>query len=188
MIKAVIFDCFGVLTIDTWREFVASLPSDERGQASELNRAFGAGFVTKKDFQEEIQLLTGRQPTDIDNTKHDHQVTKNTALLKYIASIKNDYKIGLLSNVASDWIKENFLSDDEQKLFDDFIFSHQVKMTKPEPQIFSLAAERLGVLPEECVLVDDIERYCRAAEAQGMKAVCYKDFGQTKNELQQLLT
>ena len=188
MVKAIIFDCFGVLTADTWKEFVATLPEAQRRPASDLNRAYGAARISKQEFLGSIKKLTNRQPIDIDiPNNNDLGTTKNSQLLSYIATLKRNYKIGLLSNVASGWIKERFLTSEEQALFDDFIFSHEVHMTKPDPGIFSLAAERLGVPLQTCVLVDDAEHYCAIATKLGMKSVCYRNFQQTKADLEKLL-
>lgn len=186
MVKAVIFDCFGVLTTDSWREFVAALPAAQRQRASDLNRAYGAAFIDKTEFLKSIKDLTGKKPTDIDKLL-DEEAYKNTELLEYIAALKPNYKISLLSNVASSWVRDKFLTPEERALFDDFLFSYEVRMAKPDPRIFRLAAERLGVLPAECVLVDDVESYCAVARELGMSIVLYKNFPQTKAELNKLL-
>ncbi|MEK7599494.1 MAG: HAD family phosphatase [Patescibacteria group bacterium] len=187
MIKAIIFDCFGVLTTDRWREFVATLPEEQRQAASDLNRTYGAAHIDKAEFLQEIYELTGKKPQDIDQLL-DNDAYKNVELLKLIAELKSDYKIGLLSNVASNWIRDHFLSQEEQALFDDLVFSFEVRMTKPDPKIFELAAERLGVKPEECILIDDVEYYCDAARESGLKAICYQDLQQTKAQLDKLLS
>ena len=44
-------------------------------------------------------------------------------------------------------------------------------MVKPEPGIYRLAAERLGVKPQECVFVDDMPTYVAAAKLAGMTTV-----------------
>jgi len=186
MAKALIFDCFGVLTTDSWREFVAKLPAAQRQKASDLNRAYGAAFISKAEFLNSIKDLTGKKPTDIDKLL-DNEAYKNTDLLQHIARLKPAYKISLLSNVGSSWISDKFLTADERALFDDFLFSYKVRMAKPDPRIFMLAAERLGVLPAECVLVDDVESYCAVARELGMGAVLYKNFPQAKSELDELL-
>jgi len=59
-------------------------------------------------------------------------------------------------------------------LFDDIVCSAEVGMAKPEAEIFRLAASRLGVAPEECVLVDDWDQNVAAAQAVGMTAICYQ--------------
>ncbi len=186
MVQAILFDCFGVLTADRWKEFVATLPEPQRQPARDLNRAYGGAHIPKAEFLESIQRLTGKQLIDIDQLSS-QQTNKNTDLLQLIASLKPTYKIGLLSNVGSNWIRDRFLSADEQALFDDFVFSYEVRLTKPDPQMFTLAAEHLGVPPEACVLVDDVEYYGEIASQVGMQFVPYRDFQQTKADLQKIL-
>lgn len=186
MVQAIIFDCFGVLTADKWREFAASLPAEQRELARELNRAYGGAFITKAEFLAAIEDLTGKLPEDIE-TALDQGTFKNTALLELIAELKQSYKIGLLSNVASNWIRDQFLTAAEQALFDDFVFSYEQQMTKPDARMFELAAGRLGVPVPACVLVDDVERYCAAAADLGMGTVLYRNFPQAKADLEQLL-
>ncbi len=108
-------------------------------------------------------------------------------MLDYISELKKDYKIGLLSNVANSWITDSLLTKEEQALFDSMIFSYQVGMTKPDPRIFILACQRLGVSTHEAVMVDDIERYCSAAKAEGLQAIPYHNLHQLKEQLEKLL-
>jgi len=188
MIKAIVFDCFGVLTTDTWRAFVDSLPKEINIQkARNLNRDYDAGFITRQEFLDGVQSLTGRHPRQVEELL-DNEISKNYELLDYIRELKHSYKIGLLSNVATNWIRDKFLTLEEQKLFDEMIFSFEVKMTKPDSQIYRLTNQRLGVRPEESILVDDIERYCEAARTQDMKAIVYKNISQLKNDLSKALS
>src|SRR5947209_16125494 len=98
MTRAIIFDCFGVLTTDLWKEFVRSLPEDEREPARELNRAYDRGMLARTDFLREIKQVTGRQPHEVEKLLDD-EIYKNTELLDYVRELKKDYKVGLLSNV-----------------------------------------------------------------------------------------
>lgn len=187
MIKAVIFDCFGVLTIDPWLAFCDTLPNTvEIAKARELNKAFDRGLINKQEFQEGVKQITGQTPPDIDSV-HGNQIVKNTQLLDYIRTLKPQFQIGLLSNISSDWITEELLSEEEQKLFNVMIFSHQVGMAKPDPRIFILACERLRVAPQEAVMVDDIAAYVEAAMAEGMQGLVYSDFKTLQSEMNELL-
>jgi len=57
--------------------------------------------------------------------------------------------------------------------FDDVVLSCAVGMRKPDPRIYRLACERLGVEPEECIFVGDgANDELAGAERVGMKAVC----------------
>ncbi len=108
--------------------------------------------------------------------------------MNYIKELKNDYKIGILSNVGTSWIEDTLLSVEDQSLFDTMIFSYRVNMTKPDPQIYQLAASRLEVRPSECVFVDDIVAYCEVADKIGMKSIVYDSFFDFKRKLVKILS
>lgn len=60
-----------------------------------------------------------------------------------------------------------------QKYFTTIACGDDVEHSKPAPDIFLLAAEKLGVDPAECVVVEDAENGVRAAKAAGMKCIAY---------------
>lgn len=187
MIKAIIFDCFGVLTTDTWRAFVDSLsPEADVNRARKLNRQLDAGLISREEFVAQVHEATGKYPTAVEKMLQS-EIAKNTALLDYIRELKNDYAIGMVSNIASNWIRDSFLTAEEQELFDEMIFSFEVGMTKPDPRIFMLACERLRVGTHEAVMIDDIESYVEAAKGEGMHGVVYHDLAQLKRDLEPLL-
>jgi HAD superfamily hydrolase (TIGR01509 family) len=187
VIKAIIFDCFGVLTTDTWRAFLASLPPGmDLTRARELNHQLDAGLISQPEFLDQIREITGKHPV-LTEEMDESEVLKNRVLLEYIRELKPEHTIGMLSNIATNWIREAFLTADEQELFDEMIFSFEVGMTKPDGRIFMLACERLRVGPHEAVMIDDVKSYCEAARAEGLMAIHYKDFAQMKEELETLL-
>jgi putative hydrolase of the HAD superfamily len=187
MIRAIIFDCFGVLTTDTWRAFIDSLPPEADAEAArELNRAYDAGIISHEEFLSGVEEATGRRPQEVEKML-DNEVVKNTPLLDYIRELKKHYAIGMVSNIATNWVRDKFLNPEEQGLFDEMIFSYEVGMTKPDPRIFMLACERLRVGPHEAIMIDDIDRYIAAAKAEGLKGVVYNNLDQTKTEIELLL-
>ena len=94
-------------------------------------------------------------------------------------------KTGLISN---SW-GEGLSYDDAQleELFDAVVISGDVGMHKPAPEIFRLAAERIGVPPEECVFVDDLRENVAGAEEVGMTAILHRGADSTVPELERLL-
>jgi putative hydrolase of the HAD superfamily len=187
VIKAIIFDCFGVLTTDTWRAFLDSLPQGANVErARELNRAVDAGLITHQEFLEGVEEATGFRPPEVERMLGG-EVAKNVPLLDYIRTLKPKYAIAMISNISSNWIRESFLTVEEQELFDEMIMSYEVGMTKPDPRIFMLVCERLRVGPHEVVMVDDIDRYVVAAKGEGLQGIVYEDVAQLKRELEPLL-
>ncbi|HVU72192.1 MAG TPA: HAD family phosphatase [Mycobacteriales bacterium] len=93
------------------------------------------------------------------------------------------FKTALLSNSwGNEYPRERW-----HELFDETVISGEVGMRKPEPEIYRLVAERLGVTPEECVFVDDIATNIRGAVAVGMVGVHHTDVDATLAELEVLL-
>lgn len=187
MIKAIIFDCYGVLANDLWKEFVATLPKDKQIKASDLNRALDRGFIEQEEFLNEIISLTGTKPKRIEEIRNPKD-DKNYFLLDYIKKLKPKYKIGLLSNVSTDWVKTDFLNNEELKLFNDILLSYEIGIAKPDPRIFQEAAKRLKVNLDECIFIDDGEQNVKVAKELGMKSLLYKDNIQCQNEINSILT
>jgi epoxide hydrolase-like predicted phosphatase len=90
----------------------------------------------------------------------------------------------LLSN---SWGVDDYPRDIFPELFDAWVISAEVGMRKPEEQIFLLAAQRLGLPPESCVFIDDIQANVDAAEALGMAGVLHHDAVATTARLAGLL-
>lgn len=187
MIKAIIFDCFGVLTTDTWKEFCTSIESPTiLNQARQLNHAYDSGKISLSEFLSKVEELTGSKPLLVESLPTGSAL-KNLELLKYISTLRNKYKIGLLSNIASNWINDSFLTDSEQQLFDQMIFSYQTGLIKPDKRIFELMCNKIGVKLSEAVMIDDIENYCSSAISYGMEAIVYKNFNQMRKDLELIL-
>jgi epoxide hydrolase-like predicted phosphatase len=73
------------------------------------------------------------------------------------------------------------------ELFDVVVISGEVGLHKPEPEIFELACEKLGLQPGECVFLDDLKENCAGAEAVGMTAILHRGADSTLPELERLL-
>src|SRR5436190_17795361 len=93
-------------------------------------------------------------------------------------------KTGLISN---SWSTTHYDRDLLNELFDAVVISAEVGLHKPQPEIYLLAAERLGADPERCVFVDDLPENCAGAEAVGMTCVLHSSADETVARLQELL-
>jgi putative hydrolase of the HAD superfamily len=73
------------------------------------------------------------------------------------------------------------------ELFDGVVISGEVGLHKPQPEIFRLGAESIGLDPADCVFVDDLRENCQGAEAVGMTAILHRGAQTTVPELERLL-
>lgn len=187
MVQAIIFDCFGVLTTDVWRRFLDGLPEGaDVERARDLNRAVDAGLISQDEYLAGVREATGFAPPQVERL-YGGEIVKNEPLLTYIRELKKDYAIGLLSNISSNWIRTEFLTPDEQSLFDVMLLSYEIGMTKPDPRLFMMACERLRSAPHETVLVDDVESYVAAAQSEGLEGIVYTTLDDLKTQLSMLI-
>ncbi|MEO7364117.1 MAG: HAD-IA family hydrolase, partial [Candidatus Saccharimonadales bacterium] len=98
----------------------------------------------------------------------------------------SDYKIGLLSNASMNYLSDLF-TDEQIALFEVTALSYQTNFVKPMAEAYLDIAERLDVVPRECVLIDDQERFVAGAREAGMQAIWYHDNDQLQAELSVLL-
>lgn len=188
MIKAIIFDCFGVLTSDGWLPFAEKhfgQNPELKQQAHDLNKQVDSGFLSYKEFVEQVAELA-RVPANEAYADIENNVA-NQVLFSYIETLKNRYKIGMLSNAGANWLHDLF-SDEQVKLFDAVVLSFEIGTVKPHPKAYHAICDKLGVAPEEAVFIDDIERYATGAKDIGMQAIWYKNTEQMIPELVALLS
>ena len=125
MIKAVIFDCFGVLATEGWEPFCEkhfvgkpNLMHRARALAKQLN----LGIIDYDTFIPRVASLAGvsegQARAVIDNN------VPNQPLFDYIKNdLKPKYKIGLLSNAGDNWLNEIF-TPDQLALVDEYVLSY----------------------------------------------------------------
>jgi epoxide hydrolase-like predicted phosphatase len=108
------------------------------------------------------------------------------ALLDFMRNLRKKCKVGLISNAWSGlrpWIVSRKYDD----AFDAMIISAEVGMAKPDPRIYQLALEQLGVAASESVFLDDFRENVDGARAVGMHAIHFSRLEQALQELKQLL-
>ncbi len=143
MVRAIIFDCFGVMYQSPSGDYVSD-PSRDK---------IALGLV------------------------------RNEELLAYSQELRAKYKIGVLSNCRAGLFEDFFNDIERQQLFDTVVVSSEVGMAKPQPEIFYLVCKRLGIKPNEAILVDDTPMHCEAAASIGMHGLVYQSNQQIKHEI-----
>lgn len=94
-------------------------------------------------------------------------------LLDYLK--KENYTVGLASSSSRNTVLSHLERAGFQEYFQTVIGGDQVKHSKPNPDIYLKACEKLGKEPGECIAVEDSFNGIRSAVAAGMKAVMIPD-------------
>jgi glucose-1-phosphatase len=108
-------------------------------------------------------------------------------LVRYILSLRPNYRTGIISNA---WDDVRSMIETRWKMadaFDQIVLSAEVKFWKPDPRIFQLALEKLGVAPGEAVFIDDFAHNITGAQAVGMHAIQFLFSEQIRTDLDAFL-
>lgn len=190
MIRAIIFDCFNVLIADATHRALADmseLAPDKRQEFSAVTHAVDKGIISDLEAAEVQAALMGMSVEAFIELRNNGEV-RNEELISFIKTLKGNYKLGMVSNINSRArLDSRFLEGQLDQLFDTVIASGEVGYIKPEPEIFEIAAAQLGVLPTECVFIDDIADFCEGARAVGMQAIQFISTNQAITDLHTLI-
>lgn len=184
MIKAVIFDYFGVLSSD---EYWRAMGGDSRTGAAfhSLAQEVNLGHITWHDFVARVAEQAGKSPEQLGLLYQAERL--NPELLAYVASLKPRYKLGLITNAHHEFLEPILAEAHLDTLFDSVVMSSHLGITKPDPRIFRAALDELDVQPQEAVFIDDIASNADGAARAGLHAITYHSLEQFQAELATLL-
>ncbi|MDB5166100.1 MAG: HAD-superfamily hydrolase, subfamily variant 3 [Candidatus Saccharibacteria bacterium] len=187
MIRAIVFDCFGVLCTDGWlplkREYFGH-DQELFDQAGDMNKQVDAGLADYEDFLSSVADMASIKKEEV-RTRIEAN-PPNQELFDLIKTLKAHYKIGILSNAGANWLPDIF-TPEQLELFDAVALSYETGVNKPGQAAYQTIAERLGVEPEECLFTDDQPAFCEAAAATGMQAIVFTSVEQFKKDLSAVL-
>jgi putative hydrolase of the HAD superfamily len=193
--KALLVDFGGVLTTDIWSSFAdfceqRGLDAEaakglfkENPEALALLRGLETGKVSQADFEQRFAELLGTEPEGLIEGLFAGLEPVEPILEMLERAPELGVPTALISN---SWVMDHY-TEEIRELFDVVVISAEVGLHKPQPEIFLLAAERLGLEPQDCVFVDDLRENCEGAEAVGMTAVLHRDVEETIERVEELL-
>ncbi len=186
MIKAIIFDIGNVIYRFDNNIFLNKISKHTEHSAAELNELIYESSTLPKQY--ESGLLTSDEFFDSITDLCDLNITKNDFIDAYtniytpiaptfdlIRKLRSNYKLALLSNTC-EWDMEYGIKPRMGELFDAFdavSLSFEVKAMKPREELFLDVLDKLKLLPEECVYIDDIKAYTDVADKLGINSVHY---------------
>jgi putative hydrolase of the HAD superfamily len=207
-IRAVVFDIGGILEVAAGGEPTARFPQmiaawearlglapgvlqarikalDERLAAMGKDGALGT--CTEEEWWEELRLATrmDQAQTDafIDDFWDVYLGELNGELAGYFSGLRPRYRTALLSNSFVGAREREHERFHFAEMTDLIIYSHEEGIAKPDPRIFKLTCDRLGVPPGEIVFLDDSERIVAAACEFGIHAILFRDTAQAMADI-----
>lgn len=192
--KTLIFDIGGVLLDWNPRYLYRKLFEDEADMENFLTEVCSPEWNLKQDagrsFAEATEELVQLYPDQASLIRAFDERWLETisgpieATVNIVSRLqKNGYALYGLSN----WSAEKFLVARHQfsflSLFKDIVVSGEVKLIKPNPEIYYLLLERISKQAEECLFIDDSKANIDAAKKLGFHTIHFRDPKQLKREL-----
>jgi putative hydrolase of the HAD superfamily len=207
-IGAVISDFGGVLTspmLDSFAGFqdASGISLEQLGVAiGKLWEREGAhplfeletGRMTEARFlaliSEQLSIQLGREVTlhGFAERYFEH-LHPNEPMIEYMRKLRErGYKLAICTNNVREWERLWRAKLPVDEIFEVVVDSAFVGTRKPEPQIYEITLERLGVTPETALLIDDLELNCDAARALGIEAIWFRSTEQAIAEVEAALS
>jgi putative hydrolase of the HAD superfamily len=197
MIKAILFDFGGVLAEEDFKEGLTTLgkekgfdPNHFFSILSEL--AYQTGYITGSS-DEHTYWNAVREKTGI---KGEDKVLREEVLRRLklrpemMGVVKKIKSSGFIVAILSD--QTNWLDDLNQRTpfyqhFDHVFNSFHLKKTKRDPSLFRDICAKLGLKPEEILLVDDSLDNIKRAESEGLRTISFKNLNEFEKEIQKFI-
>lgn len=185
-IKAAIFDLDGTLinSMSLWDQididYLTSknipVPNDLNDEISHLSFNQVAIYF-KERFKLEDSL------DDIKNTwnamaynHYSSDITLKDGVLEFLDFLKkSNIKIGLATSNSTELLEASLKFNKIYDYFDAITITDEVSIGKHEPDVYLLAAKKLNVKPEECIVFEDILPAIKGAKKAGMKVIAVED-------------
>ncbi len=197
MIKAVIFDWGGVLmrTEDAsgrrkWEQRLG-LPLYSVDQIVHGSRSWKqaqSGEMTDEAYWADVGRQLGINGEALQEFRHDYFSgdVLDQELIDLIRRLRPRVKTALLSN-ASPYLATELERYGVADAFDVIVISGVVGVQKPDPAVYRIVLDRLGVAPGEAVFVDDFRRNIRAAQELGIHTIHFNRHKDMRAELEAFL-
>lgn len=183
--KAVVFDLWDTLVIwpqDEWHNFYGDMADALGIEHERFTDAWAAQYDLRATGALEPSVHAVCEQLGVDGDRVSHLIRLRVdwtreALVPRPGAVevldelrRRGYRLGLIS-VCSDEVPTLWEHTELAPRIDEPVFSCSVGVAKPDPRIYRIAADRLGVEPGECLFVDDQPPFVEGARAAGMDAV-----------------
>jgi beta-phosphoglucomutase family hydrolase len=180
--KTILWDMDGVISdsysfhFAAWQETFA-----KRGikfTKEDFTKLFGTrndfiiGSVMGKDLPEGDVKIMVQEKEENFRQKATGNIKPFPGVVRLLNALKKgNFKLGLVSSAPKENIDLVLNELNLAGIFDCVVFGQEVSESKPSPQIYLLAAKKLEVTPNDCVLIEDSPPGVKAAKTAGMKCL-----------------
>jgi len=200
MIKAVCFDFGGVYKRHshgqhTWKD----MWKDKQNEIDvrfpykifiELQHKLDTGKISLSGYHIELFKRIGKKSSQEEIKKHSKYIMHKSILEPRIGKLvlrlkKKGYAVPLVSNT----IKPHAMQHKKKgsyEIFSPVFLSCDVGLSKSDGSIFPFVSKKMGLKPEECLMIDDNPNYLKMARKHRWKTILYRNPRQLEHELKNI--
>jgi putative hydrolase of the HAD superfamily len=157
----------------------------EHPEARALLERLETGKAREREFEADFAARLGVEAEGLIDRMFGHMTPDEAMIGGVLAARRAGLRTAMLSN---SWGEDRYDRSQLEALFDTWVISGEVGVRKPDPEIYALAVERIGLTAQECVFVDDLPGNLKPARALGMATVVHRgDADATLGEVSALL-
>jgi epoxide hydrolase-like predicted phosphatase len=195
MIKAIIFDLGGVLFTNGQKKFVDYLVKEfsldkekvkDIMDEGKIGTRYREAKITRDEFWKSVlhELHIEANIDDLEDTWiSSYELIEGTRDI--IQELSKKYKIYFLSDNVKERANKINAKYNFVDWFEDGVFSHEVGIRKPNPQIYKLVLQKANVEPEEAVFIDDKPHFLIPAKEMGMLTFLFENPEKLRSDLKE---
>lgn len=185
-IKAVIFDLDGTLidSMNVWakidfeylKEFNIEVPKNLHEEITHLTLTQTANyFKTRFNIKDDVETIIKRW-NDMAFYHYSNTIKLKDGVIEYLDYLKaNNIKISLATSNSLTLSEAVLKNNDIYHYFDAITVTEEVKKSKNNPDVYLLAANKLNVNPENCLVFEDVVQAVKGAKLAGMTVYAIYD-------------
>ncbi len=198
MLKGAIFDHDGLMfdTEKIWQknwnlvanEMGITLPEEFKKEICGSNGQHTLDVIQKYYHVEDGKEIRDRVIESVARDEIENQIEMKEGLLDILEMFqKHGVKMAVASSSPREMILMNLKRSQLEKYFEVVVSGKDVKHGKPAPDIFLLAAEKLGIDPRECYVFEDAYNGVQAGVSAGAKTIMVPDLVQPNDEIRNVV-
>lgn len=172
--KALIFDFFGVISSEVapfwFRDHISQ--SEKRVLEEKYVRPADRGQLSQEDLFKSLGEISNVAPKEIE-ADWLSRAHINVDVVEYIRELKDQYRLGLLTNAFSPFFATVLERSNAKDLFEVIVMSGETGYVKPEPEMYQMILQKMEVSPEEALMIDDNPANVEGAKRIGMDGFIY---------------
>jgi epoxide hydrolase-like predicted phosphatase len=188
-IRAIVFDIGGVLEITPrlgidakWEQQLNLEPGELSRRLHHVWRAGSIGTISEEEVHHNIGAIMGLSEEQVNaymaDVWREYLGTLNVELADYFRNLRPRYQTAILSNSFVGARRQEQEHYQFEEICDFIIYSHEVGLSKPDPLIYALTCEQLGLPPAEVIFLDDRQQAVEAARDCGLHGILFQNNAQ----------